>query len=74
MKFFNLITNDCVKENEYIGLILMCLFFIAGYLLFLKKPNFISPILKRKIYLDPDVYNEKNLEADKKEIKFFLDK
>ena len=74
MKFFIAFTNDCVKENEYIALFLMCLFFIAGYLLFLKKPNFITPILKRKIYLNKDIYNETKIEENKEEIKFFLEK
>ena len=70
----NLITNDnkCVYESNYIVLSLMCLFFIAGYLLFKKKSNTLSPILKRKLQTEKDLFN-KQIENNKSDLNFFLD-
>ena len=72
MKYSNTLANKCEKETDYFVLFLMSLFFIAGYLLFKKKPKIISPSIKRKLPFYKDSFN-KNIENDEEEMNFFLD-
>ena len=72
MKYSITNENKCVYESNYIALFLMCIFFIAGYLLFKKKSNTLSPILKRKLETEKDLFN-KEIENNKEDMNFFLD-
>ena len=75
MKFSKTFPADkCLKETDYFVLFLMSLFFIAGYLLFKRKPNIISPILKRKLQFQKDKdFLSEQFEENQEEMNFFLD-
>ena len=73
MKISNSFVNKCENVNDYFVLFLMSIFFIAGYLLFKRKPKLISPVLKRKSQLDKNNMNKKLIEENKEDMKFFLE-
>ena len=73
MKASNLFDNKCKQETDYLALILMCFFFITGYLLFKRKPNLVSPVINRKIIEDKNQRNKKLIEENQEDFQFFLD-
>lgn len=72
MNVSKLFNNRCNQETDtdFVVLVLICISFIAGYLLFKKKPCLITP-LQGKFILDKSKSPEKKYIEYQEDINFF---